>query len=69
MARVWPPSKDFAALTVQEDDIVVELPPIHIQDHLIDLYFTYIHPVFPVIHKNRFLSEYKARYGVVFSYT
>ncbi|KAF8832025.1 hypothetical protein HHX47_DHR1001015 [Lentinula edodes] len=40
MARVWPPSKDFAALTVQEDDIVVELPPIHIQDHLIDLYFT-----------------------------
>ncbi|KAJ3874729.1 fungal-specific transcription factor domain-containing protein [Lentinula edodes] len=61
MARVWPPSKDFAALTVQEDDIVVELPPIHIQDHLIDLYFTYIHPVFPVIHKNRFLSEYKAR--------
>ncbi|KAJ3895160.1 fungal-specific transcription factor domain-containing protein [Lentinula edodes] len=63
MARVWPPSKDFAALTVQEDDIVVELPPIHIQDHLIDLYFTYIHPVFPVIHKNRFLSEYKARYG------
>ncbi|KAJ4485754.1 fungal-specific transcription factor domain-containing protein [Lentinula aciculospora] len=61
MARVWPPSKDFAALTVQEDEILVELPPIHTQDHLIDLYFTYIHPVFPVLHKNRFLSEYTAR--------
>ncbi|KAJ3793146.1 fungal-specific transcription factor domain-containing protein [Lentinula aff. detonsa] len=61
MARVWPPSKDFAALTIQEDDIAVELPPIDMQDHLIDLYFTYIHPVFPVIHKNRFLSGYAAR--------
>ncbi|KAJ4002275.1 fungal-specific transcription factor domain-containing protein [Lentinula boryana] len=61
MARVWPPSKVFAALTIQEDDIAVELPPIDMQDHLIDLYFTYIHPVFPVIHKNRFLSGYAAR--------
>ncbi|KIK70628.1 hypothetical protein GYMLUDRAFT_209950 [Collybiopsis luxurians FD-317 M1] len=61
MARVWPPSKDFAALTVQEEDVEVELPPMHIQDRLIELYFTYIHPVFPVIHKGRFLSEYEAR--------
>ncbi|KAJ3731980.1 fungal-specific transcription factor domain-containing protein [Lentinula guzmanii] len=61
MARVWPPSKVFVALTIQEDDIAVELPPIDMQDHLIDLYFTYIHPVFPVIHKNRFLSGYAAR--------
>ncbi|KAF5388613.1 hypothetical protein D9757_004721 [Collybiopsis confluens] len=61
MARVWPPSKDFAVHSIQEDEIEVELPPPHVQDHLVELYFTYIHPVFPVIHKGRFLSEYSAR--------
>ncbi|KAF5368636.1 hypothetical protein D9758_002174 [Tetrapyrgos nigripes] len=61
MARVWPPSRDRAAHVIQEDDIPVEMPPIHVQDHLVDLYFTYIHPVFPVIHKSRFLSEYNSR--------
>ncbi|KAJ3767154.1 fungal-specific transcription factor domain-containing protein [Lentinula raphanica] len=61
MARVWPPSKDFATYRIQEDDIEVELPPVQIQDHLVDLYFAYIHPVFPVLNKNRFLSEYTAR--------
>lgn len=61
MARVWPPSKEFAALTVQEEDIEVTLPPVHVQDRLIDLFFTYIHPVAPILHKKRFLAEYHAR--------
>ncbi|THV07451.1 hypothetical protein K435DRAFT_741751 [Dendrothele bispora CBS 962.96] len=61
MARVWPPSKARVAKVIQEDDILVDMPPIHVQDHLVDLYFTYIHPVFPVIHRSRFLSEYASR--------
>lgn len=65
MARVWPPSKDhmqhLAQLAQQEDNFQLELPPIHVQDHMIALYFTYIHPAFPVIHKTRFLTDYEAR--------
>ncbi|KAG7099704.1 hypothetical protein E1B28_001524 [Marasmius oreades] len=61
MARVWPPSKDHIAQVAQDYDLDVVLPPVALQDHLINLYFTYIHPVYPVIHKSRFLTEYEAR--------
>ncbi|KAJ7246249.1 fungal-specific transcription factor domain-containing protein [Mycena haematopus] len=60
MARVWPPLKDPSEL-VYEEDMKIELPPIHVQEHLLQLYFTYIHPVFPVLHKTRFLTEYNTR--------
>ncbi|KAK1234865.1 hypothetical protein PQX77_001959 [Marasmius sp. AFHP31] len=61
MARVWPPSKDYVARIAQDEGSDAALPPVALQDHLIDLYFTYIHPVYPVIHKSRFLTEYEAR--------
>lgn len=61
MARVWPASKERKA--PQELDVNVPLPSAQIQDQLIDLFFTYVHPVFPVIHRTRFLSEYNLRYG------
>ncbi|KAJ7897143.1 fungal-specific transcription factor domain-containing protein [Mycena olivaceomarginata] len=60
MARVWPPSKDLTEL-VNEEDMDIELPPVHVQEHLLQLYFTYIHPVFPVLHKTCFLIEYNTR--------
>ena len=60
MARVWPPSK-FGIQTYPMVETGVELPPQHDQDVLIELYFTNIHPIFPVIHKTRFLAEYNAR--------
>lgn len=64
MARaVWPPSKDQRIHFLKEEDIEVELPPVVVQDHLIELYFTYIHPVFPVLHKRKFLTEYNARHS------
>jgi hypothetical protein len=62
MARVWPPIKNPARLVVEED-IEIELPPAQVQEHLLQLYFTYIHPVFPVLHKSRFLQDYKSRYA------
>lgn len=62
MARVWPPSKDYQMLHIPpEEDFDIQLPPIHVQEHLIELYFTYIHPAFPVVHKSRFLRDYQAR--------
>lgn len=60
MARVWPPSK-FGIDTQSLPYPRIDLPPQNIQDELIDLYFINIHPVFPVIHKTRFLSEYNSR--------
>lgn len=60
MARVWPPSK-FGIQSYPAAHVHVELPPQHVQDKLIDLYFTNIHPIFPVIHKTRFLAEYRSR--------
>lgn len=60
MARVWPPSKDYIYHVMQEDDVDVQLPPTSVQDRLIELYFVYIHPVFPVLNKQRFLSDYRA---------
>ena len=65
MARVWPPSKEKSACTAQEEEEVDEdLPPVDVQDHLISLYFTHIHPIFPAIHKARFLQEYNAKYAL-----
>jgi hypothetical protein len=57
MARVWPASK-FGLPSTSADEVEVQLPPPEVQDVLIDLYFTYVHPTFPIIYKSRFLSEY-----------
>ena len=58
MARVWPPVN---YTLIPEEDSEAMLPPPHVQDQLLSLYFTYTHPVFPIIHKTRFLAEYNAR--------
>jgi hypothetical protein len=58
MARVWPPSHCYLK---SSDSNNVELPPQKLQDRLIDKYFPHIHPIFPVIHKARFLLEYNSR--------
>lgn len=36
-----------------------ELPPQSVQQHLLDLYFTYVQPVFPIVHKREFLAAYR----------
>ncbi|KAJ6621140.1 fungal-specific transcription factor domain-containing protein [Mycena sp. CBHHK59/15] len=61
MARVWPPVKDPPRF-IHEEDVDIELPAPQVQQHLLHLYFMYIHPVFPLIHKTRFLTEYNTRY-------
>lgn len=61
MARVWPPSK-FGITTYTLSQQTIDLPPQDTQDRLLQLYFTNIHPIFPIIHKTRFLMEYDARF-------
>lgn len=57
-ARVWPP------LPVTESDPqphgeeqVVTLPDVATQDQLLEIYFAYVHPALPVLHKKSFLEE------------
>lgn len=61
MARVWPPSR-FGIPTYPLSQQIIDLPPQDTQDRLLELYFSNIHPTFPVIHKTRFLTEYNARF-------
>lgn len=61
MARVWPPSKLKTGMPYQEDNVDEQLPPVEVQDHLLSLYFTHIHPTFPVLNKRRFLQEYNLK--------
>lgn len=44
----------------EEEDIDVELPPPDVQSFLLHLYFAYVHPFFPAIHKQDFLHNYSA---------
>jgi hypothetical protein len=60
MARVWPASR-FGLPSASPDDSEVHLPPQDVQDVLINIYFTYIHPTFPIIYKSRFMSEWHER--------
>lgn len=39
----------------------IRLPDERMQDELINLYFTYVHPSFPVLHKSSFLQAYYQR--------
>ncbi|KAH6917023.1 fungal-specific transcription factor domain-containing protein [Coprinopsis sp. MPI-PUGE-AT-0042] len=60
MARVWPSSTSgIPSGPIQ--DVEVHLPPIEVQDRLVNIYMTYIHPTFPVLHKTSFLSDYHSR--------
>ena len=59
MARVWPPAVNQF---IPEGNVDVTMPPLDLQRHLLDLYFVYVHPVFPVVHKSLFLKDYEMTY-------
>jgi len=58
-ARVWPLLPTTRPLNERDAD--VELPPQGVQEHLLDLYFTYVHPFLPIIHKQSFMEAFKKR--------
>ncbi|TDL17280.1 hypothetical protein BD410DRAFT_730171 [Rickenella mellea] len=60
MSRRWSPEEDNAARRPIDDFDNEQMPSPEKQDFLLDLYFTYVHPVLPVIHKASFLSDYNA---------
>ncbi|ORY73251.1 fungal-specific transcription factor domain-domain-containing protein [Leucosporidium creatinivorum] len=62
-AGVWPPTdgrvlkteKEILALADAEDP----LPDRATQQHLLDLYWTYVHPHFPILYKVSFMRQYR----------
>ena len=60
--RRLPPPEVWPGTSHQGQDVVIPLPPIHVQDRLVDLFFNYVHPMFPVLHQTRFLTEYNLRF-------
>jgi len=44
-----------------EESLAEKLPTIEEQDFLVELYFTYVHPILPVVHKASFMDAYRAR--------
>lgn len=67
-ARVWPPVLNHVAASEEEIAARARLPPREQQEHLLELYFTYVHPVFPVVVKSQFLEDFRARYDLSVSF-
>lgn len=57
MARIWPHAVNRF---IPEESVKVTMPPSDVQRHLLDLYFIYVHPVYPVIHKSLFWKDFEA---------
>ena len=57
--RKWPRARDDVAHLLQEEHDVA-MPPMHVQERLVNLYFTYMHPSMPMIQKTQFLADWKA---------
>ncbi|KZT23091.1 hypothetical protein NEOLEDRAFT_1136960 [Neolentinus lepideus HHB14362 ss-1] len=60
MARVWPDALEGRLNYPQEQDVQVQMPTLERQEHLIGVYFTYIHPWLPLIHKQQFLEQFRS---------
>jgi hypothetical protein len=57
MARIWPPAVNQF---IPEESVEAIMPTLDVQRHLLDLYFIYVHPVFPVVHKSLFWKDFEA---------
>ncbi|KAF8240532.1 hypothetical protein L208DRAFT_1427978 [Tricholoma matsutake] len=58
-ARVWPMVPGLNPKTGEDEQMTAQLPDPAVQEHLLDLYFTYVHPSFPVVHKRAFFEAIK----------
>jgi hypothetical protein len=62
---VWPPlPADAHTPTKSEDEWASRLPPLDIQEHLLEVYFTYVHAQLPIVHKKSFMEVFRT--GCVF---
>lgn len=50
----------LTGLSVVDRDLSSLMPDPAVQEHLLQIYFTYVHPAFPVLHKEAFWDGFKA---------
>lgn len=64
MARFWPGPPNDGRQFIDESIISIEnkirMPSVHIQDRLVQVYFTYINPAVPVVDEESFMAQYQA---------
>ena len=56
---------DCQCLSFDKVNNDIELPDFAAQDELIMTYFSYVHHIFPVVHKASFLGIYNERYALI----
>ncbi|CCM05010.1 uncharacterized protein FIBRA_07209 [Fibroporia radiculosa] len=66
MAKLWSGVQSAEERTNMEDvESRIPLPHQQLQDHLLERYFTYVNPIFPVIDRAAFMEDYNAqKFGV-----
>ncbi|KAI0824538.1 fungal-specific transcription factor domain-containing protein [Trametes gibbosa] len=57
-ARVWPPLPNGQRRRVV-DEFAPRLPDAPTQELLLELYFTYVHPALPIVHKRTFMDDFR----------
>ena len=67
MAKIWPGPPSGAGRTVplshaQAVQDSIHLPAVHVQDYLIQVFFTYANPAIPVLDEESFMAQYNAQY-------
>ncbi|KAI0351048.1 hypothetical protein OH77DRAFT_1593133 [Trametes cingulata] len=64
MAKYWPGPGPDGRLLVEETgahvQLAIRMPPPHVQDRLLEVYFTYINTAVPVVDEESFMAQYKA---------
>lgn len=61
-ARVWPPLPPAvrrAKKTTSEHDWLGYLPDNAEQEYLLEIYWVYVHPALPIIHKRTFMEAFR----------
>ncbi|KAG2057972.1 hypothetical protein BDR06DRAFT_951074 [Suillus hirtellus] len=54
-----PSNSPLMGLSVTDKDLSSVMPDLVVQEHLLEIYFTYVHSAFPVLHKEAFWEGYK----------
>ena|ERR1700761_6968422 len=56
-ARVWPPLPQSEYNPPLRGEESISLPDSATQEELLEIYFAYVHPALPLLHKQSFLEE------------
>ena len=57
---MWPPLPPSARNSKKHaEDFAARLPDITTQELLVELYFTYVHPSLPIVHKTTFMEDFR----------